>query len=800
MHRRQFHLLSGAAAALLLEPSAWPQPAPSSRPSPAGMGTNLSGMEWARPGLRHSLSSVPQVHFTVPRRAEVSYLASQGFLRNRLPFSWEMLQPMLHDTWANNAARAALGQPGSFHAGYAGYITRVLDAHAAVGAKCILDLHNYARYRDFRWQADGSVRGLTVAPHPLLRPYTRDPGQTQERIFSLAPGASLTLAHFTDFWSRAAALWRAHPGLGGYGLMNEPHDLPAPGSTVASQGGEDLHIWPRFAQAAILAIRALDAHTPIYVAGNSWSSAMSLATRNPGFPLQGDQLIYEVHLYLDAASNGHAFDFDTEVKKNFSAGMGAGPIHPDTGADRLRLATRWASAQGVRLALTEIGMPLDDARWQDLFARTLAHAREHGVEVCSWMGGSHWPIRSYAINHVPAWSQHKTLEPAVAGPMKAMAGVASAQLFDAGPGHAPAGQAVRITVFARGHLAEPLRLEVSSKQGGVFSDSVLTLAAGANSEFSYSFTPEPGRVSSLSYRSAVTGLALPPERQVYCLADPVAHAASGTAESAEAALALLARFDACKWDMTDGHTDYLHGQPALDGQSLRAVADTGFGSSAGNAMDMLNWVHSDTPLHGGMGVPVMRSLGGKRASEHGPRTWGLWCKKSVRIPGVQAQPRNRVPFDLEDPHFVVVALSVPVAASSGVVFQASRAEGRPCSELGLSKGQPQLRFVDARGQTVLLRSPLALAPGVPVVLTLSCAAGAQRLRVNSEVLAHSAATLAPSVFSQLLIGWGFLSHAPVEGFTGHVFSVVAGRGSPRVAELEVIERHLGRAAGLDLGR
>jgi hypothetical protein len=267
-------------------------------------------------------------------------------------------------------------------------------------------------------------------------------------------------------------------------------------------------------------------------------------------------------------------------------------------------------------------------------------------------------------------------------------------------------------------------------------------------------------------------------------------------------MALLARFGACKWDMADGHTDYLQGQPALDGQALRAVADSGFGSSAGNTMEMLNWVNRDKAhsAHGApMGVPVMRSLGGQRASEHGPDTWGLWCKKSVSVPGVQAQPRNRVPFDLEDAHFVVVALSVPLATSTGVVFQASRAEGRQCSEMALFRGQPQLRFVDAHGQTVQLRSPLRLAPHLPVVLTLSCTAGLQPLRVNAQVVARSAATFAPSVFSQLLIGWGFLSHAPVDGFTGHVFSVVAGPGAPSAAELAVIERQMGRSAGLDLG-
>jgi endoglucanase len=359
MRRRQFHQFSAATAAALLLRRVWAQPA-----SGPAMGTNLSGMEWARPGLRLSLSSMPNLHFTVPRRAEVAYLASQGFMKNRLPIQWELLQPVLFDTPANPVARTAIGVPGEFHSGYAGFITSVLDAHAAVGATCILDLHNYARYRDFRWQADGSVLGLMVPADPLLRPYTSDRSQVIERIFALAPGASLSPAHFTDFWARAARQWGRHPGLGGYGLMNEPHDLPAPGGVLPTQGrGEDLTIWPRFAQAAIRTIRGIDARTPIYVSGNTWNSAMSLATRNPGFPLQGENLIYEVHLYLDAFSNGNGFDYDAELAKNFSAGFGVGPIHADTGADRLRMATRWANAQGVRLALTEIGMPLDDVRW-----------------------------------------------------------------------------------------------------------------------------------------------------------------------------------------------------------------------------------------------------------------------------------------------------------------------------------------------------------------------------------------------------------------------------------------------------
>ena len=175
----------------------------------------------------------------MPRSADVAWLAANGYTRTRLPIKWEMLQPVLSDTVPNAATRAIIGEPGAFRANYASFITGVLDAHAAAGIKCIIDLHNYCRYRDFRYQADGSVIGLTPAPDPMLYAYTSDPAQVWERIFALAPGASLSQASFIDFWTRAANLWKNHPGFGGYGLMNEPYWMPPPGGTLASNGATD---------------------------------------------------------------------------------------------------------------------------------------------------------------------------------------------------------------------------------------------------------------------------------------------------------------------------------------------------------------------------------------------------------------------------------------------------------------------------------------------------------------------------------------------------------------------------------
>ena len=760
------------------------------------IGVNLVGMESAETGLRYGAGTLPNVNFTVPRRSDVAYLAANGYARSRLPIKWEMLQPMLHDTPANAAARAAIGEPGAFHAGYESYITGVFDAHAAAGTRCILDLHNYCRYRDFVFQPDGSVIGLQKPSNPLIHAYTSDGSQVRTRIFALAPGATLKQSNFIDFWTRAAAKWKDHPGFGGYGLMNEPFDLPRPGELEASSGGtEDLYIWPAYAQAAIDAIRQIDPVNPIYLGGNEWSAAMSLATRNPAWPLSGSNLIYEVHMYLDAGSTGQRYDYDTEVARNFNAGIGSGPINLNTGVDRLKLAVDWAQPRGIKLALTETGMPIDDPRWEEMFRRLANYARASGVDVFNWNGGSHWPLRNAAINHVPGWHQSKTLEPAASGPLKASAGIARAELFSDGPGWAPSGTSVTITVYARGSLASPVTLTVSSSNGGSFSKTTLTIPAGANGQDAFTFTSPSNTVATLSFSSSTAGVAPPPPRRVYSLSDPVLYASTNLAD---AAMAIIAKYSACKWEMADGYTDYMQGAPAADGQRIRAIADSGYGSSPGNAMEMLNWVN-DSPGMGTMVPPMMRITNGKKHSDHSFwDTWGLWCKKTIPVPEIQPNPRNRAPYAIADAHFSIAAVSVPGTGNNGVVFQASAAERDYASELRFSNSQPQARWVDQQGTAVVLTSPNRLAANTPAVVSSTCVPGAQRLRVNSTVVGTASSTFAGSPCDALLLGFGFLNHFPRDPFNGNIYAAITGSGAPTAQEMAVMERYLASTAGLAL--
>jgi hypothetical protein len=409
------------------------------------------------------------------------------------------------------------------------------------------------------------------------------------------------------------------------------------------------------------------------------------------------------------------------------------------------------------------------------------------------MGGNHWPIHNHAINHVPGWHQNRTLEPLVSGVLRGCAGQDEASLFDDGPGSPPAEGAVELTVYARGHLASPVTLTVKSAGGGRLSKSRLTLPAGANSQDSFTYVPEANRVSTLSYQREGTRGQVPPPRKVFSFADPVAHAAR---DLEEAAMALMARYAASRWLLSDAHTDYMLGRPAVAGQEVRAISDSGFGSSPGNAMEMLNWINTSAGM-GRMKVPVMRLVNGHACSDHtAPQTWGFWCKKSLRRPRIQPDPANRVLYNLEDSHFVIAALSVPGDNNSGVVFQASQTEKAHASELFIKDGLPSARWRDANGQLVQLAGKQKLPAGAPVVMSLTSRPGAQSLRVNSAELASAGATLGASEFNQMLIGWGYLNYFPGDGFGGHMYAVVAGKGAPSDAELQVMERYLGSLAGM----
>lgn len=259
----------------------------------------------------------------------------------------------------------------------------------------------------------------------------------------------------------------------------------------------------------------------------------------------------------------------------------------------------------------------------------------------------------------------------------------------------------------------------------------------------------------------------------------------------------MVRLRASKWNMADGCTGITRELPAREGEVLRAVPNSGVG--ARREMEMLNWVDVARGARGAALAPVMRRVNGHWCSDHSARnTWGFWCKKPTALDDPHGGGRNRVPYNLQDPHFVTLALSVPGSGHSGVAFQASKAEGDHASELTLSNNRPQARWVDAQGQRVVLTAAQTLAPHQPAVITLCSSPGRQVLRVDGHEVGEASATFASSTFSQMLIGWGFRRFFPNEGFGGYVYAVITGKGTPSGDELEVMERYVGETAGLIL--
>jgi len=441
-------------------------------------------------------------------------------------------------------------------------------------------------------------------------------------------------------------------------------------------------------------------------------------------------------------------------------------------------------------------MPIDDPRWQESWQRMVNLARQNNVEFFAWNGGSHWLLHNAGINFVPGWHQNKTLEPQASGPMKQAAGLALGTLFDDGPGWSPAGTPVTITVYSRGVLASPVTLSVSSSNGGTLSKTQVTVPAGANQQDTFTFTAAPNTVTTLTYTVASGDVAPPPPRKVYSLSDPAAFEATSLAD---AAMAIIAKYSASKWELNDGFTDYELGTPSAAGQEVRAISDSGYGSSPGNAMEMLNSINTDSAAMGNFRVPIMRVTNGRKNSDHSaPGTTGLLCRKAIPTAGIQPNPRNRVPYTLGDPHFTIAAVSIPGAGVDGIVFQASTAFNAYRAELAFANSQPQARFLDRNGTSVTLTSPTALAANAPAVLTFTSAPGAQRLRVNSAVVGSGAVSLAANPLDQLLIGWGMAASFPQLGYRGSVYSVITGKGAPTAAELGVLERYLASTAGITL--
>ena len=205
-------------------------------------GTNLSGGEFA-----HPKQGVPQIYgknFIYPSQKEYDYFAAKGMNVIRLPFRWEILQPVLN-------------QP--------------LDAAELDRLKHNVDM--------------ATTKGLSVLldPHDFSNYFGKKIG-----------GPDVSDASFADFWARLAPVF-ADNKLVWFGLMNEPNGMSA-------------EQWFGAADAAVAAIRAAGAKNLILVPGVGYSGAHSWLALGNDILLKihdpDNNWMFEAHQYLDADNTG----------------------------------------------------------------------------------------------------------------------------------------------------------------------------------------------------------------------------------------------------------------------------------------------------------------------------------------------------------------------------------------------------------------------------------------------------------------------------------------------------------------
>lgn len=194
--------------------------------------------------------------YRYPSADSLAFLAERGVKTVRLAVTWERLQ----------------GKPfGELVSAELARVQAVLRDAETAGVEVVLDLHSYGRF------ITGGV----------------GPGAPARELLLGSP--ELPPEALADLWKRLAEQVSKAPALAGYGLMNEPHDLPGGAAT-----------WQRASQLAVEAVRRSDPRTPALVGGYDFSSAARWDTVQDGPWIEdpSGEVVYEAHQYFDDDASG----------------------------------------------------------------------------------------------------------------------------------------------------------------------------------------------------------------------------------------------------------------------------------------------------------------------------------------------------------------------------------------------------------------------------------------------------------------------------------------------------------------
>jgi endoglucanase len=279
-------------------------------------GVNLAGAEFGKP------NGIYGKDYIYPSAETIRYFADKGMNTIRLPFRWEHLQPRLG---------------GPLEKEELSRLKQAVNAIRANGMTVILDPHNYARFNE-------QPVGTDAVPYSAL----------------------------ADFWAKLSAEF-ANQKKVAFGLMNEPHDIPAENWLIASNG-------------AIAAIRNAGARNLILVPGTTWTGAHSWISGTP------DGVNGQVMLGIVDGENNYAYEVHQYLDKDFS-GTSDECGRADDAVAALASFTQWLKDNGKRGYLGEFGGSKKQECLVGLARMVDLVNQESSVWTgwTYWAGGDWWP-------------------------------------------------------------------------------------------------------------------------------------------------------------------------------------------------------------------------------------------------------------------------------------------------------------------------------------------------------------------------------------------------------------------------
>jgi endoglucanase len=304
-------------------------------------GVNLAGAEFGDTRIPGKINT----DYTYNSERSFQYFAAKNLTLIRIPIRWERIQPALSGPL----------DPTNLSA-----IKRNAAWAKTHGARVIIDIHNYGRYRI---NEDGALKEYLID--------NRYDGAVK-----------VSRNDFSDLWVRLSAEFKDETAVYAYGLMNEPHDM----------GTAD---WKAISQAALTAIRNNGDDKLVMVGGDGWSAAHRWpAFHGPTTWIRdpANRFVYEAHQYFDSDNSG-------TYKRTYDQELAGNADLANLGRTRVSAFIEWCNSNGVKGFLGEFGAPNADPRWLVVLDGFLAAVDAAGFDATYWAAGEWWG--SYALSVQP---------------------------------------------------------------------------------------------------------------------------------------------------------------------------------------------------------------------------------------------------------------------------------------------------------------------------------------------------------------------------------------------------------------